>query len=105
EIASTLNRGGNRTVRGNAWNANAVWHWLGRRRRRDDLEALHRHALAEARARGLTNAQAAEEFNAKGVPRVGRKSWTDDAVRQRRTQLARRDRRGAKTDVVESQGR
>jgi hypothetical protein len=98
-IASTLNGDGHRTARGNAWNANAVWHWLGRRGRRDDLEAIHRQALAEAKARGLSNAQTAEEFNAKGIPRVGCKSWTDDAVRQRRSQLARRDRRVAKLDV------
>jgi DNA invertase Pin-like site-specific DNA recombinase len=98
-IASTLNDDGHRTVRGNTWNANAVWHWLGRRGRRDDLEDIHRRALADAKARGLSNAQAAGEFNAQGIPRVGCKSWTDDAVRQRRTQLARRDRRMAKLEV------
>lgn len=95
EIAMQLDSEGARTSNGRRWSENSVWHWVGRGDRRIQLELLHRDALAAAKRRRLTNRQAADELNARGVPRVGKRAWTAEAVRQRRAKLRRRARRGA----------
>ena len=93
EIAARLDAEGCSTAQGRQWTENAVWHWLGKRGRRQELECAHEQALADAKRRSLTNREAAAEFNARGLPRVGRRGWTAEVVRQRRVQLNRRRRR------------
>lgn len=51
-----------------------------------------RKGFSEAKQRGLKNRETADEFNRRAIPRVGRRRWTADAVRQRRIQLKRRRR-------------
>lgn len=93
QIAAQLNGEGLLTPTGRTWTDSTVFHWLGRRGRRNELEGLHLAALEDAKRRGLSDRDAASEFNVRGVPRVGRRTWTADAVRQRRTTLNRRRRR------------
>ncbi len=94
-IADKLNASRVASPSGKSWNMNMVWHWLGTTGRREQLEHLHRAAIVDAKARGLSNEEAAVEFNRDGLPRVGGRQWTGDVVRQRRTQLKRRKRRSA----------
>lgn len=89
-IVKHLNDADYRTSRGRRWNAGAVGHWLTRKNRRDAFEEMHRELLADVKARGLSNAQTAEEFNQRGVPRAGGEPWTPDVVRQRRSHVHRR---------------
>lgn len=93
EIAARLNTDGCRTTSGKPWTENIVWSCLDRTGRRAELEELHRRVLREVKERGLTNRQAAEELNARGIPRAGQRAWTAEAVRHRRTQLHRLERR------------
>jgi hypothetical protein len=95
EIADQLNARGLTTARGKAWTSQALAHWLGKGGRRDQLEELHRAVITDAKRRGLTNQQAADEFNEKGIPRVGKRRWTADVVRQRRVHLKQRWERKA----------
>jgi DNA invertase Pin-like site-specific DNA recombinase len=94
EIVDSVNARGWRNSRGRALTIAAVSHWLGRNAvRRTNLEALHAEVLRDAKLRGLTNAEAADEFNRRGIPRVGLRSWTAEKVRVRRSQLKRRTRK------------
>lgn len=90
EIAARLNATGIGTPSGRAWNEYIVWHWIGTKGRRKELEELQRAAIVDAKARGLTNAQAASEFNERQLPRAGNRRWTADVVRQRRAKLKKR---------------
>ena len=83
---------------GRAWTENSVWHFLAGGGRRRYLENLHREALDDAKRRGLTSRQAAEEFNERRIPRVGRREWTTETVRQRRFALKRRKRQLRRDD-------
>jgi len=91
-ISEHLNDAGYRTSRGHPWTPSAVFHWTSRRTRRRDLQELHRRLLAQAKSRGLSNAQTADEFNGLGIARVGGKPWTANTVRQRRVHLNRASR-------------
>jgi DNA invertase Pin-like site-specific DNA recombinase len=95
EIADQLNARGLTTARGKQWTSYALQHWLGRGGRREQLEELHRAVIEDAKRRGLTNRQAANEFNAQAIPRVGKRRWTADVVRQRRVHLKQRWERKA----------
>lgn len=78
------------TLRGGPVTAGAVSSWIGNAAtRREQLEQIHIAALRDAKTRGLTASQAAADFNARSIPRVGGRPWTADAVRQRRTHLTR----------------
>jgi hypothetical protein len=92
-IAARLNADGFPTASGRPWTANIVWSRLEQRGRRGELEKLHRRVLREVKERGLTNRQAAQELNARGIPRAGQRRWTEEAVRHRRTQLNQLERR------------
>lgn len=87
EIAEQLNRAGHRTSRDRAWTQTAVYHWLNKHDRRSQLEAQHHALLLDAKRRGLSNAEAAEEFNRRGIVRMGGGPWTSEVVRQRRKHL------------------
>ncbi len=96
QIAEERNAAGSRTPFGRLWNANGVYNAIGGKLGRFDRhEDLHREVLDDAKRRGLTNKQAAEEFNAREIPRVTGRQWTADAVRQRRRFLNRKTREGA----------
>jgi len=92
-IVKYLEDRGYRTPRKCRWTPGTVQHWLSRQNRRDAFEQLHRELLADAKSRGLTNAQTAEEFNRRQIPRAGGEPWNADTVRQRRSHLHRRWRR------------
>lgn len=93
QIAEERNVAGSRSPLGMQWNANAVYNAIGGNLGRFDRhEDLHRRVLDDAKQRGLTNKQAAEEFNAREIPRVTGRPWTADIVRQRRTFLNRKAR-------------
>lgn len=94
EIAAQFNDAGSRTPNGKKWNANAVHRALGLTLGRDRYVRLHRALLEDAKRRGLTHRQTADEFNAKRVPRYSRRPWTSDAIRQRSIVLRRAARRG-----------
>jgi hypothetical protein len=102
EIAEELNARGLTTARGKPWVPYALQHWLGSGGRRNHLEALHRAAIEDAKRRGLTNQEAADEFNMRGIPRVGQRRWTADVVRQRRAHLKRRQERHGRAAVRSS---
>jgi hypothetical protein len=95
EIADELNAKGLMTAKGKTWAPGAFQHWLGRGGRREHLEHLHRSVIEDAKHRGLTNQEAAEEFNKRRIPRVGNRQWTADVVRQRRAHLKQRRKRNA----------
>lgn len=97
EIAAHLNGSGYRTSRGGNWTPNAVRYRMSARNRSREREQLHRRLLADAKARGLTNADTADEFNRLNVPRTGRQPWTADSVRQRRKHIVSRERRLSKS--------
>jgi len=92
EVADRLNAAGHLTSRGKPWTRGTVDHWMTVRNRRRHLKDLHHRLLTEARRRGLSAAQTAEEFNRRGVPRPGDREWTADSVRQRKAYLRRRVR-------------
>ncbi len=96
QIAEERNAAGSRTPFGRPWNTNAVYNAIGGKLGRFDRhEHLHREVLDGAKRRGITNKQAAEEFNAREIPRVTGRPWTADVVRQRRRFLNRKAREGA----------
>jgi hypothetical protein len=84
------------TATGKTWALSTLEYWLGGGGRREQLEELHRTVLDDAKRRGLTNREAAEEFNRREIPRERNREWTADVVRQRRAQLKRRWTRKAK---------
>lgn len=93
EIASILNASGSRTPHGSPWKINSVYRALGLELGADRYAELHGELIADAKCRGLTAKQTADEFNAKRVPRYSAQPWTADAVRQRGCVLRRADRR------------
>ena len=94
DIAEELNATGARTVTGRAWTGNTVYALIGHGFDRGArLEKLHRELLESAKRRGLSNAEAAEDLNRAGVPRIGARPWTADSVRQRRKLLRRQSAR------------
>jgi hypothetical protein len=94
EIAELLNASETPTPNGRSWTDNAVYRALGLELGRDRYAQLHRELLADARRRGLTAKQTADEFNAKRVPRNSSRPWTADSVRLRRVFLNRAARQG-----------
>lgn len=88
EIIAELTRLGITNSRGGQVTMAALSSWLGADPgRRRALEAIHREALVDAAVRGLSNWKIALQLNERGIARVGRRPWTADAVRQRKTQL------------------
>jgi DNA invertase Pin-like site-specific DNA recombinase len=101
EIAALLNASGSRTPNGGPWKVNSVHRALGLKLGRDRYARLHRELFADAKRRGLTAEQTADEFNAKRIPRYSTQPWTADAVRQRGAVLKRTAQRsdGKSTQV------
>ena len=93
EIAALFNREELRTPNGHVWDPQAAHRALGLTIGRDRLAQVHRELLDDARRRGLTHLETADEFNARRVPRGSSRPWTADAVRQRSVVLNRAARR------------
>ena len=73
---------------------NAVCWWMPRRTHCRELQDFHLRMLKDAKHRGLTNAQTADEFNRLGVTRAGGGRWTAEVVRARGAYINRVTRQG-----------
>ena len=92
-IVAELNTTGILTATGQTWTPSSVNYWIRQFAQTRRFDELHMAVFADARRRGLTAAQTAEELNLSKVPRIGGQPWTAQAVRLRRAFLARRERR------------
>jgi hypothetical protein len=62
--------------------------------KQEPLENIHRKAIGDGHARGLTYEQMADEFNEKNLRRRGELRWTAKSVAVRWSDLNRRQRDG-----------
>ena len=89
-IVRYFNEQGFASPSGKSWTHFMVQHLLrGNGQGQEPLENIHRRAIMEGRARGLTYQEMAEEFNTKRIRRRGGLSWTARSVAIRWSDLGR----------------
>jgi len=94
-IAEQFNEQGYRSAPGKSWTWDMVYGLLRAQGKTPiSLEQLHREAITEARARGLTHRRMAEEFNERGIRRRDGQGWTARSVKNRWGVLSRPKDRG-----------
>jgi DNA invertase Pin-like site-specific DNA recombinase len=95
-IAEHFNNDGFQSASGTPWTRDMVYGLIratGRKPQR--LEAIHHNAIAEARARGLSYRQMANEFNDRKLRRRDGQPWTSDDIKRRWANLNRLNRKRA----------
>ncbi len=70
--------------------------------KQESLENIHRGAIAEARARGLSYQQMAVEFNNKNIRRRGGLRWTAKSVDLRWRDLNRMQHKREQKELAET---
>ena len=89
-IARYFNKQGFASPSGKSWTHFMVEHLLhANGQRQEPLEDIHRRAITEAHARGLSYRQMADEFNTKNIRRRGGLRWTAKSVAVRWSDLKR----------------
>jgi hypothetical protein len=89
-IARFFNEQEYATPSGKPWNGCIVEHLLhANGQKQESLENIHRKAIEDGRARGLTDQQMADEFNGKNLRRRGGLRWTAKSVAVRWSDLKR----------------
>ena len=102
-IAQYFNEQGFATPSGKSWTHFMVEHLLrANGQKQESLENIHRRAIAEARARGLSYEQMAIEFNKKNIRRRGGLRWTAKSVATRWSDLKRIEHDREETELKRS---
>jgi hypothetical protein len=71
--------------------------------RQEPLENIHRRAITEARARGLTYQEMADEFNKRHIRRRGGLKWTAKSVAIRWSDLGRMQRKQEQQTLTDTE--
>ena len=96
EITEIFNEQRLKSASGKQWTRDMVYGLLRAQGKKPvSLEEIHREAIAEARARGLSYRQMADEFNQRGVRRRDGQSWTARDIKKRWGDLNRLERQRA----------
>ncbi|MEX0802447.1 MAG: recombinase family protein [Candidatus Binatia bacterium] len=96
-IAGYFNEQGFASPSGKSWTHFMVEHLLrDNGQKQEPLENIHRRAITEAHARGLSYGQMAGEFNTKKIRRRGGRHWTANSVAIRWSDLKRMQRKRKK---------
>jgi hypothetical protein len=103
-IADYFNEQGFASPSGKSWTHFMVKHLIrAHGQRQESLENIHRRAITEARARGLTYQEMADEFNTKRIRRRGGLLWTAKSVATRWSDLGRMQRNREQQTLTETE--
>ena len=103
-IARYFNEQGFASPSGKSWTHFMVQHLIrGYGQRQESLENIHRRAITEARARGLTYKQMADEFNTNKIRRRRGLRWTTESVAIRWSDLGRMQRNREQQTLTETE--
>lgn len=103
-IARCFNEQGFANPSGKSWTHFMVQHLIrAHGQRQESLENIHRRAIMEARARGLTYQEMADEFNTKKIRRRGGLRWTAKSVAIRWSDLGRTQRKQEQQTLTETE--
>jgi hypothetical protein len=79
------------TAKGKRWTLKLVYNLLGDQKKRTHLDALHREYILNARRRGLTHSQLAEELNKEEIRRYNGRPWHKEAVARKWRAMIRQE--------------
>jgi hypothetical protein len=95
-IAENFNEQGFKSASGKPWTRDMVYGLLRAQGKKPvSFEETHREAISEARARGLSYRQMADEFNQRGIRRRDGQQWTARDIKKRWSDLNRLERKRA----------
>ena len=92
-VAQYFNDQGFASASGKSWTHSMVQNLLTRSAKAESNDSLHRDAIVDARARGLSCSEMAEELNKKNIRRRGGLRWTAHSVELRWRDLERAQRK------------
>ena len=102
-IAEYFNEQGFASPSGKSWTHFMIEHLLrANGQKQEPLEKIHRKAIEDGRAHGLTDQQMADEFNSKNLRRRGGLQWTAKSVAVRWSDLTRVHAKREQNEPTES---